>query len=61
MKKPDEVGRPQIIADTIEHSWMSKNVEIPLYPELIKIITKRYWTVSELGKQEALENVANGL
>ena len=50
-----------MIAETIERSWMFKDAEVPLYPLLIKTISKRYWTTSNLGKRSALVNSAKGI
>ena len=57
----DEVGRAQIIAEVIERSWVFEDAEVPLYLVLIKTTSKRYWTVSDLGKQAALINAAKGI
>ena len=37
------------------------DVEVPLYPTLVKTIVKRYLTASDTGKREALVNAARGL
>ena len=40
---------------------MSEDAEVPLYPVLIKTISKQDWTVSDLGKQAVLDNSAKGI
>ena len=40
---------------------MSEDAEVPLYPVLIKTISKRYCTASYLGKRLALVNAAKGI
>ena len=40
---------------------MFENAEVPLYPELIKTISRHDWTASALRKQAALVNVEKGI
>ena len=60
-KHLDDVSKAQIVATTVERSWIIEDAEVPLYPGLIKPIMKRDWTASDLAKRAALVNAAKGL
>ena len=40
---------------------MFEDAEVPLYPVLIKTISKWYCTASDLGKRSSLVNAAKGI
>ena len=60
-KHLDDVARAQVIAEAVDQSWILEDVEVPVYPALIKTIIKRDWTASDLGKRAVLVNAAKGL
>ena len=53
------MGRTQIIAEAIDQSWIFKDIDVPLYPALIKTISTQYWKATDLGKWAALVNGTN--
>ena len=60
-KNLDDKDRIIIIATAIEKSIMFEDAEVPLYPSLLKMILKRDWTASDVGKRAALVHAAKGL
>ena len=56
-----EVGRSQIIAEAIERIWMFEDAYVPLYPVLIKTISKWDWTAPDLGNHATLVNAKKGI
>ena len=60
-KNLDEKDRIIIIASAIEKSVMFEDAEVPLYTALLKMILKRDWTASDVGKRAALMHAAKGL
>ena len=60
-KHQDDVSKAQLIAECIDATWILEDVEVPLYPALLKTIRTRNWTAQDLGKRAALVNATSGL
>ena len=57
----DENDKTQAIAMTIKKCYIFDDVEVTIYPTLVKTIVKRDWTVSDIGKGATLVNAERSL